>query len=984
MQLDSLLPLRGVALTFEFREEARLRFFHQPALGGLLRHLLDGTDMDPRLWLEAPDSGRCRFQRGERYRLHLYSMPGMEPTLERLVDRLRRLPAAGVPLPSRGLGLNLAFRACEDLYSGETYRGVAALALYDREQLYREVDAWTDLPWVMLRFLSPVRLLRAKEKREGVSGEARFVRDRGELTGPLLGQRLHDTLAALLALTGTPPAARQPSPLHGLDDDIAWIDAGYRDQTGNVKPMGGVIGEVQLGGIVPELLPALVLGQHLGIGQRRALGWGRYRLEHPEGRGTRPPRQPSRTVLQRAAEAVNVERAYCWISDNSRARNAYAGAPEDFTPFAMEYPGDADTLLDDITGELRDQSYRPPNLQGAVLQRPGKAPRPLAIPPFADRVAQRAVVQILSEDFEALHSEASFGYRRGLSRLNARDRIQYLYRKGYRWFYEADIEDFFDSVSHTRLETRLRSLLTDDPVVDLLMAWVSAPVEYRGRIQPRPCGLPQGSPVSPMLANLLLDDFDADLQALGMELVRYADDFVIVCRDRGRAEQAARQVESSLAELGLTVNPDKTRIGHLDQGLKFLGYCFLGELAIEAQRTTRTQRHHARQSITLDDLPPRSWLARLATREPQVLRDRPATRSAPTGAAAAPPEPPDQERVYPRAAADSGCVLFLTLEDSKLSVQSGRLAVATPDGHLQQIPWPSLEAVVLFGRHRITGPTLMAALRAQVPVHFASPQGRHLGTLASGQPGAEGHGLWLAQQAHFADPQTCLGLAREIVEARLHNQAELLRQSAREEPALAAAVDALRRQARRSQAATDLNSLNGIEGAGAKAFFEALGHLVPEALGFDGRQRRPPPDPFNALLSLGYTVLYHRVDTIIRVSGLLPWCGFYHQSRGRHAVLASDLMEPFRHLVERQALALVRRRQLGPEHFLSGDGGSCRLTRPALRLYLEALTQRFVTPVAGARGTPSASPHQHILAQCRQLQQRIRGHDLPFTAYRLR
>lgn len=981
MRIDSLLPLRGVALTFEFREEARLRFFHQPALGGLLRHLLDEGDLDPRLWLEAPDSGRCRFRRGERYRLHLYSMPGMEPTLERLVDRLRRLPVASVPLPSGGLGPNLAFRACEDLYSGEPYRGVAALAAYDLERLRQETSAWADLPWVQLRFLSPVRLLRPKETREKTSGEARFVRDRGELTGPLLGQRLHDTLAALLTLAGAPPAARQPSPLHGLDDDIAWVDAGYRDRHGNVKPMGGVIGQVELAGIVPELLPALVLGQHLGIGQRRAFGWGRYRLEDAEGRGTRPPRQTSLTVLQRAADAVNVERAYCWISDNPRARGAYAGSPEDFSPFAMEYPGDADTLLDDITRELRDQTYRPPNLQGAVLQRPGKAPRPLAIPPFADRVAQRAVVQILSEDFEALHSEGSFGYRRGLSRLNARDRIQSLYRKGYRWFYEADIEDFFDSVSHPRLDTRLRSLLADDPVVDLLMAWVCAPVEYRGRIQQRPCGLPQGSPVSPMLANLLLDDFDADLQALGMELVRYADDFVIVCRDRGRAEQAARQVESSLAELGLTVNPDKTRIGHLDQGLKFLGYCFLGELAIEAQRPTRAQRQRAGQPVTLEDLPPRSWLARLATREPQVLESRPGERNIPTP----PTAPPDQERVYPRATAEeTGCVLFVTTEASRLSVQSGRLAVSTPDGRVDQVPWPSLDAVVLFGRQRITGPTLTAALQARVPVHFTSPQGRYLGTLASGQPGPEGHGLWLAQQAHFAQPDVCLALAREIVAARLHNQAEVLRQSAREQPALTAAVDTLRRQSRQSREAADLKSLNGVEGSGARAYFEALGRIIPETLGFGGRERRPPPDPFNALLSLGYTVLYHRVDTVIRVTGLLPWCGFYHQGRGRHAALASDLMEPFRHLVERQALALLRRRQLSADDFLMEDGGGCRLTRPALRLYLQTLTRRFTTPVAGAGALASVSPHQHMLQQCRQLQQRVRGHDVAFTAYRLR
>jgi CRISPR-associated protein Cas1 len=139
--------------------------------------------------------------------------------------------------------------------------------------------------------------------------------------------------------------------------------------------------------------------------------------------------------------------------------------------------------------------------------------------------------------------------------LNARDRVQWLYRQGYRWFFKAHVEDFFDTVSHELLEIRLRSLLPDDPVIELLLAWVSAPVQFRGERIERPMGLPQGSPVSPLLANLMLDDFDSDLETLGMALVRFADDFIVVCKSREEAEAAAARAEASLAELGLAVNP---------------------------------------------------------------------------------------------------------------------------------------------------------------------------------------------------------------------------------------------------------------------------------------------------------------------------------------------------------------------------------------------------------------------------------------------
>ncbi|WP_295387724.1 reverse transcriptase domain-containing protein [uncultured Thiodictyon sp.] len=597
-----ILPIRGVRLTFTLTAPTRLRFFHQPLVAALVRHLMDGALADePRLWLEAPESGRVPFPQGDSYHFHLWACRGGETLLETLVERLRQLPA-GVPAAARGLalGANLRFVSAADALSGERYEGVARLLPYDAAALARELDFYLEHPPTTLRLLAPARLLRPKQAGRPTKGEGRYVHDRGELVGDLLGQRIDDTLGTLLTAVGAAAPPRGAARFMVTEDDIGWFDTAYYDADGDANPMGGIIGQVQLELSDPAALPALVLGQYTGIGQRRTFGWGRYRLETASGAGTRPARCPSRGVLARAADAANVELAYRCIRANADGRTAPDLDPLDDNLTALawsEHSGPVDDLLAEVTERLRAAALTPAAgidgevlsrpqaaptgprgpraepLRGWILQREGKAPRPLAVPPFAERIAQRAVLQILRTDFDPLLSAASYGYRRGISRQDARDRLQALYREGYEWVYEADIDDFFDSVSHARLETRLRSLLPDDPVVDQLMAWVAAPVSFRGERIERPAGLPQGAPLSPLLANLILDDFDADLEVMGFRLVRFADDFVIACRSLEEAQAAAARVRQSLAEIDLSLNEDKSRVTHFDRGFRFLAAC---------------------------------------------------------------------------------------------------------------------------------------------------------------------------------------------------------------------------------------------------------------------------------------------------------------------------------------------------------------------------------------------------------------------------
>jgi CRISPR-associated endonuclease Cas1 len=185
--------------------------------------------------------------------------------------------------------------------------------------------------------------------------------------------------------------------------------------------------------------------------------------------------------------------------------------------------------------------------------------------------------------------------------------------------------------------------------------------------------------------------------------------------------------------------------------------------------------------------------------------------------------------------------------------------------------------------------------------------------------------------------------------------------------------DGLRRALKQAGSAADLAELNGIEGNATRIYFGALKAVVPEEYGFSGRNRRPPRDPFNALLSFGYTLLYARVETLIRVAGLYPWAGFYHQPHGTHATLASDLMEPFRHLVERVALTAVTRGELKPADFRIDPALGCRLAPPALRRYMGLLAERFETPVHAVGDEEALPLMRHIHGQNLRLVQWIRG-----------
>lgn len=970
-----LLPLRALEVTLEFTAPAEFSFFHQAAVHAFTRTLTGSQpDYDAFILLDAPETGRVQYIKGDHYCYALYLLPGGEALLQQLITQLKSLPnSSKVTDRAAPLRDNVRLYQLKDLFTDRLVKDFGELSLYDNEKLNAETDIWRHAPQVTLCWLSPARLLKGKRERIGVKGEQRFCRQNPDITGDLMLQRLYDTLAEQLRRRKEEVPPRPPSPRFTIHNThLFWLDSEYRSADKNAQPIGGMMGEINLGA-GPDLPVAywrqLVLGQYLGVGQRRSFGLGRYRLEALEGSATLALSGAAKTLAWHAVKANNLYEAYDAIRDNldsdrRRDKPPLESVEEEWWLARYPDPPDPDeqeafaARLERIGQKIAANEFQPAALKGVVIREKDGDLRGLAIPPFWDRVAQRAITQLIAPALENLMYSRSHGYRKGRSRQTASFDIQRAYRQGYRWVYEADIEDFFDNISWDHLHIRLKALYRDDPVINLLMAWVAAPVDYQGFRIDRHQGLPQGSPVSPVMANLILDDFDTDLQSAGFRLVRYADDFVVLCKNRERLKQAAKAVQRSLAELGLELNEKKSGAVSFEQGFKYLGYLFMNDLVIDIGGK-------GEKAAVKNPPPPGSWMAKLSKKLPVVIEDfgKPPPKTAASK--------PDENAATALGERKDGTLLIITGRSALITTKEGRLIASRDDEPIADMAINGISTVLLLGKHHITTPAIRVALKNNVPIHLATGGGRYQGTIWNGQPGADGAALWQRQQEVFANPALGIRPAQQVVMARIRHMRETLRQ--RSATGFYEQRRILAESMKKAGKATDIASLNGAEGNATRVYYQALAKLVPEEYGFNGRNRRPPRDPFNALLSLGYTIVYAHVETLIRVDGLYPWTGFYHQPHGRHAALASDLMEPFRHVVERVALTLLIRHSLKPEDFTLDPQKGCRLTPAALRTYLKQLHERLDMPLQAVGEAIPMTPLQHMHRQNLRLVDWLRG-----------
>jgi RNA-directed DNA polymerase len=231
-----------------------------------------------------------------------------------------------------------------------------------------------------------------------------------------------------------------------------------------------------------------------------------------------------------------------------------------------------------LHAQMRAGEYRPQPVRRAWIPKPGsQEQRPLGIPAVRDRVVQAALRHVLEPIFETEFAEHSYGFRPGRGAKDALRRVDTLLKAGHDWVVDADLKSYFETIPQDRLLALVKARVADGRVLALVESFLRAGVleESKGW-QPTERGTPQGGVISPLLANLYLDPFDQQMARAGWEMVRYADDFVILCRSEAEAQTALSQVRAWVREAGLVLHPEKTRIVNAAQpgGFDFLGYHF--------------------------------------------------------------------------------------------------------------------------------------------------------------------------------------------------------------------------------------------------------------------------------------------------------------------------------------------------------------------------------------------------------------------------
>jgi CRISPR-associated protein Cas1 len=623
-----------------------------------------------------------------------------------------------------------------------------------------------------------------------------------------------------------------------------------------------------------------------------------------------------------------------------------------------QFRAGAAASLKRLSRDLLGGHYAPGPARRVYIPKASGGLRPLDIPCIADRVAQAsanlALTPVLDPEFE----DSSFAYRKGRSVAQAVQRVASLRRDGYRWALDADIVRYFENIPHDGLLNRLERSVDDVRLTGLIGFWLE-------HYSPNGKGVPQGSPLSPLLANLYLDALDEAFAGGGMRIVRFADDFVVLCKSEDRAHLARERAAQLLTAHGLELHPDKTRVAPFDESFRFLGHLFVRSLVLK--------------EIIDDPSPPEDAIAaaELATAA-AALEDKRAREAGDD--LGLPDKQPPPGRFAPRQR-----TLYVLEPDRTLDASGQAFRVMDAKVAAVELPHRRVDLIVMSAETAVTAAALDLAAATDTEITRVNGHGETLGRWIAPDPGNAR--LQIAQAKHCLDPVLSVALAKAIVDARIHNQRALLRRLNQNHQlsALTTAAATLSRVYRKLRLKDlTVGTLRGIEGEAASLFWEAYW----QAAGSDWswtrrRKRRPATDPVNIVLNALCAQLERDIRLAVTRAGLHPGFGTLHAEQDDGEALVYDLMEAFRSpIAEALTLALIRRKALRADWFTQRADGSLAMDRQAWKAIIRGYESWVNRPVRDPASGKELLWRGLFAAEAQHFGAHVSG-GTPFRAYHM-
>jgi len=296
------------------------------------------------------------------------------------------------------------------------------------------------------------------------------------------------------------------------------------------------------------------------------------------------------SLIDKVWAPATLAAAWAKVGANGGAAGVDGLSIERFAARSEEY-------LAELSQALREGSYQPQAVRRVEIPKDDGRTRPLGIPAVKDRIVQTAVKFVIEPIFEHRFVEDSYGFRPGRGCHDALREVGRLINEGFTYVVDADVAGYFDNIPHERLMQRVEEQISDGRLLQLLRGWLGADILHGLERWTPTTGTPQGAVISPLLANIYLHPLDELMASLGHRMVRYADDFVVLCQSREEADKALATIARWVEDNGLRLHPDKTHVGDCRQageGFDFLGYRFEAGLRLVRKKSLKKMRDKIR------------------------------------------------------------------------------------------------------------------------------------------------------------------------------------------------------------------------------------------------------------------------------------------------------------------------------------------------------------------------------------------------------